>query len=209
MAKTLFGDPNDRPIPLKHVLVKVPAGCTTLLVAKGQFSPNSKEKVRVGILEDAICLIDEWIAPEDFNLLVRALAKNRPVRSGQWDTMFATSWNYAWSTDRDDFIIYDRKGKLAWQVEGQLHLRSQEPIATSSMAAVQAYVSGNWVLRGVRVELKDGSAIKVAEERDVIALVDPTFDEINLLFEAAWAASLAQAIGQALAIPVQIDECLQ
>jgi hypothetical protein len=122
--------------------------------------------------------------------------------------MYATGWSRAWTTDGAPFILWGRGGREVWQEGDELVLAGGRRLARAECAEVEAFLAEGWVVRGVRLHTRAGELVVLAEERDEISLVDPTYDGINLMFEAGWTVSLSRALAAALGVPATADEDL-
>lgn len=187
----------------------------SVLLATGQFraAPCTNQRVGLFVLDSPAgqnfqCAADAWMTEEGLAELSGFLRRRCLVRSGEWDVMYATSWNYAWTADAHDFCLFDKDGKRAWQEGLSLKLRDGEAIQRVELERVEAYLSDRWVERGVALVDLAGKPHIIASQRDTNALLDPTCDELSIFLEASWAVSLATAIANALAIPMTKDKAL-
>ncbi|MBI2901564.1 MAG: hypothetical protein HYY17_15380 [Planctomycetes bacterium] len=200
--------PDLQPVSVRRILKGVRGAAGPFLVVQGQYSPSPSQSVRIGILQENKVLADAWLATADFHELVNSLAKKAAVRTGEWDVMYATGWGLAWTTDRPPFELWDSEGRLAWQEGDEFRVRAGGRCRIADLLHIEAYLEEGWVLRGVRCVLRNGDRIGLAEVRDMISTIDPTYDGINIMCEASWTVSVAGAVGAALGVPVVKDEAL-
>jgi hypothetical protein len=184
----------------------VPA--TPLLVAVGQYSPDPRVAERVGVLAvdgHPKLLLDEWVVPSEIPRLTESLA----ARRGGWDVMAATDWERAWTADGAPFVLWDRKGRVAWQEGGGIRFRDGPSLAISSLRGVHAFVDADWRRRGVRLEPAAGQPLLLAQASEPLVELDPTYDAFNLICDASWAVELARSLAAAIGVPVKVDELLR
>lgn len=198
---------HEDPKPWQEVAAAAEPGAP-LLVARGQYAPTG-EAIRVGLLRAGRCLADAWVVDADVDELVRALRCDHEVRVGEWDVMYATGWSYAWATDPGPVFLMDSAGLLAWSEGADLLTREGGRCPAAAIVDVEVYLEEGWSVRGVRVRVEGGPPLPIAEERDPFALIDPTYDGLNLMCDASWAVGLGRALGAALRVPVALDEDLR
>ncbi|MCC6644640.1 MAG: hypothetical protein IT374_03585 [Polyangiaceae bacterium] len=173
-----------------------------LLVAAGGFGGPAGHG-RVGVLElrdeGASVLVDAWLPSSDVAGLVDALrSEGFQARAGGWDTMYATAYRFAWTSDaRGPFEIWSDQGLECTLVEGSVRARtSRTPAAT--IVTVEPYVSGDWIERGVRLRTADGALVVLARDEDQGPAIDPTYDGLNLMADVWWTHALARALVERL-----------
>jgi hypothetical protein len=116
--------------------------------------------------------------------------------------MHATGWSFAWSDDSGELVVVDGEGRLAWREGEMIVWRDGARVERVEVAAVEPYVGDNWVRRGVRVRLRDGSIRDVAYEDDQSPLIVPFYDGLNLMAETSWTHDLARAVSRGLGPPI-------
>lgn len=172
------------------------------LVATGQMGKDGAR--RVLLFRGGTEISDHWVKSGE----VSGIAARLGARRGECDAMFATAWSHVWTVDGPPFRLWDREGALVTQ-EGELfRFRSGDSCRPGDIAEIHGYLEDAWVVRGVRCVLQSGAHVRVAEEKEAFAAIDPTYDGIDVSFDAAWVVSLARALGQALGVPVRCDEPL-
>jgi len=187
---------------------------TTLVVGPGQFSPHANHQRvlvlcvdRSGIEPSVIW--DRFLHKESIVPLIRALqVYAQMVWLGEFDTMYATPWAYAWTMPPEVFRLYDRKGCVIQLQEEKLVLRREDKhviIALSDVAQVIGWLSDDWYKREVRIVTHQGEHFVVAEAEEEMAHLDPTYDGINLMCDAAWVRQLGFAMAQGLGVPYTSD----
>lgn len=202
--------PHEQPRTAAEVLATLDLGADleATWVVRGQYGPEGLVE-RIGLLRAGAVLVDAWMVPAQRHRLVRALAAQRPVRVGEWDVMYATGWSVAWSTDAGPFEAFTPGGPLA-RVEGEgLWIRGGRTLALDELQRVEVYLSADWVERGVQLRLTSGEEVEVESQREPFALFDPTYDGIDLMFDASWAESLGQALARGLGVDLEVAEDLR
>lgn len=168
-----------------------------LLVAIGQYSPVPLEVVRAFVIDVARrpqVLADTWIAPSELEVVAATLG----ARRGETDAMYGTAWKLVWTAGN----VWDRRGRRAWVDAGQLHLES-DVVDAADVRAVEGFVSEGAVTRGVRIALRSGTRLAVAKQRELMAMIDPTYDGLDAMCDAAWVESLGRALAGALEVPYE------
>lgn len=188
-------------------IVDAVTGSAGLLVATGQLARPGTERVSVVEIVDNVPLQrwDDFLARADVEPLRAELARcGHDVWPGGNDSMFATAWSYVWTVAPAPFLLFDRRGLrcsvedgAAWVYPRRGATRS---LPVSTVRRVASWVSEDWVRRGVALDHAEGT-VNVAEEHDSVATVDPTFDRVNLTFEAAWTNALGRSLAAALDVP--------
>jgi hypothetical protein len=178
------------------------------LVGTGQYSPYP-EHPRVSVLrvdEGAIPSLvwDRFFPDKALPDLRRALSAFCEVFEGEVDTMYATGWSFAWTVPPAPLRAYNTDG-LLMAIEGgiaRVTPRSSAAVAVpiGQIESVLGWVSDDWVRRGVSLVTSSGQHVVVAEVEDPFVLIDPTYDGINLLCEAAWAAQMGKALAKGLGV---------
>jgi len=173
-----------------------------LLVAVGGFGgPRGHD--RVGVLdlrvEGSTVLVDAWLESSAVPVLVDALlSEGLEVREGGWDTMYATGHHFAWTSDgRGPFEVWSREGRVCTIVEGMFR-SSNTPVPADAIAAVEPFVGGDWIERGVRLRTSDGTLVTVVSDEDQAPALDPTYDGLNLMADVGWTHALARALAEGL-----------
>ena len=192
-----------RTLDVQGFLAALPAGKDPLLVAAGGFGVTDHDRIGLITLEGAVRVIeDAYLPSRDLDELVRRVRETRPQsRKGGWNTMHATGWSLAWSDDLWSFVLIDPQGRRAWVEDDALHTR-EGSIARAEIAAVEPFVTDDWVTRGVRVRLRSGELRTVASEEEHWHEVDFTYDGLNLMAETFWCHDLARALSRGLGPPI-------
>jgi hypothetical protein len=180
----------------------------TVLVGPGQYSPYPEHE-RVGVLrvsgwEKPELVWDRFYPKSKIGVLRTALRGVCRVLDGEFDTMYATGWSFAWTVLPTPFRVFDSVGALAAEEGGALHLRRNNApvdIPVREIERVAGWVAADWVARGVSIVKRGGERIDVAVTHEWSVAIDPTYDGLNLLCDAAWAAQLGKAMARGLGVP--------
>lgn len=73
-------------------------------------------------------------------------------------------------------------------------------ISASDVASVTTFVDGSRCHRGVRLDLRDGTNVLVAEEHDPTPELDPTYGWDMLTIDAFWASLMGNRLAQWLGV---------
>ncbi|HRI63001.1 MAG TPA: hypothetical protein PK156_02155 [Polyangium sp.] len=188
----------------------------TIFVGHGQYSPYATHKrVTVLVVNDRDLRPPEIIWDRFFPMsalpaLREAIGVHaREVWHGELDTMYGTPWSYAWTTSPGPFRICDRQGVLVESRADVVVLRQEAaPLVIPRVDIVQVvgWLAPDWAKRGVRIELRRGESIGVATNEEAMAILDPTYDGIDLMFDAAWVTSLGNAMAAGLGVPYVAED---
>ena len=182
---------------------------STVIVGGGQYSPYP-DRCRVGVLRvdgdgEPDLVWDRFLPRTAVSELRTALRAFCEVLEGELDTMAATQWTLAWTVSPAPLRVYDRRGLLAEREGSNARVlsRSGAPVRVpiEQIESVLGWVSGDWVKRGVSLVLRAGERVVVAQVEDPFAQIDPTYDGINLMLDASWAAEMGKAIAKGLGVP--------
>lgn len=179
-----------------------PQAADALVFCQGQYHPKPQLSRRILIYarkpRRLIPLFDGWVVPEivedpgwrsSYNFLV-----------GRCDAMYATTVHNLWFADRNEFQLY---GPESGGAPGELAL--QERIDRSEREkyhAVHCWVSDDWVDRGVRLE-GPKTRREIAQISEPIAMIDPTYDSLDLSMDAAWVTDLGKDLADFLRIELK------
>lgn len=152
-----------------------------------------------------VLLAEEFLDDAATADLLRALngglfATPRCAWPGRWDAMYATPWTLLWTTSQP-LGVWNPKRRLLDGEGGRLRMHGQ---ALDAVVA-EAWVSRDWVMRGVRLRLADGDAVDLVRVQEPSAEVDPTYDRLDVSMDAAWASTLASDIARVAGLKL-VDE---
>jgi hypothetical protein len=177
---------------------RVEAGAGLVLARSAMtFSQGAR---RVGIFalrEDAPPrpLEDVFVRVEDEEVLAEALAGAWSPLRGGWDAYFATSWSWVWASGDGGLRLWRRDAGLALRTDaGGVELEGGGRVARGEIERIELVVSEDWVLRRVQLVTVGGELHTIAEERDWIAQIDPTYDGIMLECDCAWLDRLGRDV---------------
>ena len=182
-----------------------------LLVGAGQLAPHPGwSRVSVLCLHDTRepeLLWDAFLPDADLPALREALAAFATVWPGALDTMYATPWHLAWTVPPAPTRIYDRKGLVVAVDGARLTLaRNARAFEAPAVARVLGWVSDDRVDRGLDLELRTGERVTVAAQREITASFDPTYDGLDLTFDAAWIPEAGKVLAGAIGAPYEATD---
>ncbi len=155
---------------------------------------------RIGVLElggRPRALVDGWAHRETIDALRARLRCDPP---GGWDVMFATSWQWAWGGA--PFSVYSRRGVVVRVLgPGRAAVHTLARVHEHDVSRVCAEINDGWTVHRVGVETSGGQTVWIARHIEPFAALDPTYDGLNLLADAAWAVELGKSLAGALAVP--------
>lgn len=185
-------------------------GMSLGLVGPGQFfGRTGAERVTVLWVEPGPPRV-VWDGPvlrEAVAPLQAALAELTEARPGEFDTMHATPMTLGWSVGAEPALVVAHDGLvLRTRADGDLEVRGRGALARSAVARVEALLSDTWAEREVALVLATNPEEKVtiASCVEPMAVIDPTYDGIDLMLDGGWAPSLARTLGEQLGVPVTI-----
>lgn len=189
------------------------AGMTLGLVGPGQFfGRTGVERVSVVWVEPGPPRI-VWDGPvlrEAVVPLQRALRELAGAHPGELDTMHATPMSVAWTVPPAPALVVDDEGVILRALPGDaVELRGRGVVPRAALLRVEALLSDTWAEREVVLVLAGGPGqpeqrVTIAARVEAMALIDPTYDGIDLLLDGSWAPSLAHALGAQLGVAVTI-----
>jgi hypothetical protein len=183
------------------------------VVVTGRYSPKPQVE-RMFVFDERrarlVNIIDEWVTVETLDEVLQSLS-TVGAATGGCSAMYATRAKYVWASRDGELRLWCRRRLVARFAGGRIDVSrawgwSSWPLAQTR---VRAYLSGTWFERGVRLEQQSGRTLTIARERELSAWLDPTYDGIDLMCDAAWATALAQAIAEASGVPLEVDEDLR
>ena len=177
-------------------------GAPHLLAFGGFGSPIQERCDRLGLLKiDAGAprlREDVWLRAAERGALSEALRGRQGLRIGGWDALYADDFSFAWTEDGGDFVLWDRRGRLAWVDVDALHTRG-ERIDRRAIARIEATISDAWDVHRVLAILDDRSVV-IAAKKNPIAGFDPTYDGLQLMVDAAWTWEVGRPLARALGV---------
>jgi hypothetical protein len=186
----------------------------SVIVAKGQYSPNPADAVRTLFFEERgrglSKILDAWLSPQAGHDVIRALRGKVRVATGSCSAMYTTRAAIVWADCGDELRLW-RYGRLVARFRPrEIELRpwgigAWKKFATTRFSHARGYLSPSWLRRGVRLESQDGRSLPIAHMIDPIVLFDPTYDGLDLMCDANWVRDLARTISEVTAIPLKLD----
>lgn len=183
---------------------------TSVVVGPGQYSPYANnERVIVLVVEHHAekkphVIWDRFLPTLAIAPLCEALrAYAREACLGEFDTMYGTPWGYAWTTPPNAFRLYDEQGLLFAVQNDSFVLRYESVLVTVSLeeiVQVVGWLSPDWSERGIRLDLRDGKPLMIAQKIEDMAHLDPTYDGIDLMCDASWVGQLGTAMAKGLGV---------
>ncbi len=156
---------------------------------------------------------DVWLTPPGYIELLSRLRSVSQVAVGSCDAMYATRARHVWAMVDEELHVWRRRRLVARFSLAQAVIRknamsgwSTFPIA--SFTSCRGYVSSSWIKRGVALARPQGQTVVIAEATESMALIDPTYDGIDLICDASWVGDLARAISNATHLPLELDKNL-
>lgn len=192
------------------LLARVRTG--TAVVAKAQYSPDPGKAERTLVFTEKgqrlIKLADAWLAPKTYNELITRLPDASP---GACSAMYNTNPSYVWATRKKELHLWQRGSLVARFASQESHVKGSiigmwSTYRNATIAFVHAFLSRSWVHRGVRLECAEGRNLVIAKSLEAMAIIDPTYDGLDVMCDAAWVGELASAIASATGVPLKMDK---
>lgn len=187
----------------------------TLLVGPGQYSPHAHH-ARVMILrvdrqgEEPSVVWDRFFHRESISRLKEALySYAKIVWLGEFDTMYGTPWSHAWTTPPEILRVYGRQGCIVQIESDKIHINRGDTrviLSVSEVAHVAGWLSPDWYKREVWIVKRNGEHIVVGEAEEAMAHLDPTYDGLDLMCDAAWVKQLGEAIAAGIGVSYTSDD---
>ncbi|MCP4967215.1 MAG: hypothetical protein GY926_18540, partial [bacterium] len=154
-----------------------------------------------------------WLTPNCHAELTSRLGAISQMTLGSCDAMYFTPARRVWAAIGDELHLWHWKILVARLSPREAAIRKQAMLGWSaypvaSFSSCHAYVSPTWARRGVALERMLGRRLVVAEATEPSALMDPTYDGIDLMCDASWVGDLAQAVSAVTCLPLEMDDGL-
>jgi hypothetical protein len=140
--------------------------------------------------------LGKWRVPMTEQAAVTAQLRRLGVRVGLHDPRN----EHVWCADEDGFALWSAKCLVAEGHSTELRLDGRT-VPADTVASVVSFVDDTKVVRGVRLDLVDGTTTELARDEDSAPLADPTYNADNLAIDASWARHLGVALAAWLGRP--------
>lgn len=211
--------PHEAPLSTETLLAMVQrALLKRALVVKGQYSPDPEKVERTLIYSHGGSrlskVVDAWITPETFNEMLTSLRASCKTTVGSSDAMYGTAARHVWAHCAGELRLWRRSFLVGRFTGSDCRVRKTiiHPwtlLPNTSVSSIYAFLSATWAERGVRLERTPRRSIVIARATEPMALLDPTYDGIDLLCDASWAVDLARAVSSATSIPLKLHKDLR
>jgi hypothetical protein len=125
--------------------------------------------------------------------------RQRGFAVGEYDDDSGFLW-----TEGGAVVVWRGDEGLVLRAEGELiHYRHGRTARRDAFARVVAYVADDFVERGVRVELADGSSLLAAVDANLNAEAMPHYNRNDLLFDSSWAVRLGAVLAGWAGVPFE------
>jgi len=190
---------------------------TCLVIAHAMYSPCPDESERILAFDNAKSrlrkIADFWLRSEDIPTFKAAGEEASDVVYAQCDGMYATSPKLVWAKVNGFLNLWQRNQATMRFGPQQIHVRGYlgrwRSHQTETFRTCHAFLSPTWMLRGLRLKRKSGSSIVVAKHREPLALIDPTYDVLDLLGDTEWLVNLSRAVADATGLPLKMHRHLE
>lgn len=210
--------PDETPMNHAEVLSKLRAADTKLpVIVKGQYSPDPMKAERILVFDEngnrLLNVLDAWITPETYQQVIASFSGIARPRFGSCSAMAGTKPKYIWAVRDKELRLWHSRALVARFTPQQCLIRrrfvgSWSKLPISEFNFVHAFVSTTWVRREVVLESDDGRNIVIARAMDLMPIIDPTYDGLDVMCDTSWARSLAESISVATAIPLKLNKLL-
>ena len=186
-----------------------------LVISKNQYSPDPRKVNRylTYLVENKTIkfLRDDWLTPEVHSELLKKLAEQFTIFSGENDAMYATGAQFVWFHKDNDFCLFEENKCLLYAGAEAIEVFTERPfmLNRADLQAIHCFISSDWVERGVNLVDAQKNEFTLAEINEVMAQADPTYDGLDLLADASWVTELGSALSKALQLELQIDDDLK
>ncbi len=214
----IFTPKHKSPSGADAVLQKLrPRAHQRFVVAVAQYSPNPQEAERFIVFSLLGTYLrkaaDVWLTPAGHVELLSRLRTISQVAVGSCDAMYATRAGRVWAAVGEELYVWRRGILVARFSSEQAVIRNMVMFGwcsypVTAFTSCRGYVSPSWIKRGVALERSQGRTVVVAEAMESMALIDPTYDGIDLTCDASWVGDLARAISNATNLPLEQDKNL-
>jgi len=188
-----------------------------IIVASCQFSPDPKISERfVAYHFDNNRLLSEydcWLNKEERDKIPDLAKGKYEICSANCDGMYSTAIKYLWFEYNNEFYLFYKtylqvkignNKLLFFNKKGDV----KREIIIENDDIIKCFLSQNWIKRGVEY-IKNSKKKLLAFQKDYIAIIDPTYDRINLMFETTWLTELGYAISKFTGLSFEMDNDLK
>lgn len=206
----------DRLIPLKAARgaldrARGPGGREVLAAEADMYSEVGRRVFLLAVAgEHLVQAADIWLAPGDLADLCQGPDAASPA---QCNAGFADRWNHAWCTQAGRLRLWNPGHLVLEATTGAVRLppgwfHREKTVPASDLHHIHGWLGDDWVKRGISLVPREGEPLVIVTRREVAALLDPTYDALDLLCDAAWIRELALGLGEVLILPVELDKDL-
>lgn len=115
----------------------------------------------------------------------------------------ATAAGFVWCAEDKQIVVADDR-RIWVSGDREVLKLAEERVAWDDVQTVVAFVSDDYVDRGVKVVLANGREVVLAVQHDRIAKMDPTYGANEFLMsDAMWCVHCARDIAMAMEIPMR------
>lgn len=144
---------------------------------------------------------------------VRVVGRERVPDEARWERLAdlarrglhlgATAAGFVWCAEDEQIVVAD--DRRIWVSGDREVLRlAEESVQWDDVRAVVAFVSDDYVDRGVKVVLANGQEVVLAVQHDSIAKMDPTYGANEFtMSDAMWCVHCARDIAMAMEVPMR------
>lgn len=209
--------PHETPLDISEVTSKLGAVSRFRgVVVKAQYSPNPDIVERTIVFWDhgqhIVKALDSWLTPDTYEQLLAAFPQVAPPARGSCSAMYSTSPKYVWAHRDNELHLWQNKILVARFNSRESRVRRLlgiwSVIPATRLSSIHAFLSQTWIKRGVVLQRKYQRDITIASEREPMALIDPTYDGIDVMCDASWVVDLARAISAITKSPLKVDNSL-
>jgi hypothetical protein len=209
---------HEQPTPAFTLLASLGKVKGNFVVVSAQYSPDPSKAERMLIFSRRGAhlrkLSDAWLTRAGVEELVAGLTSRAEVALGGCDAMYATSPKYIWAATSDELKLWRKRFLVGTFSRKQCRVRTSifhpwRVAASEKVRSVYSFLSPTWSKHGVILEQALRPNILVAQTKEWAALLDPTYDGINLMCDAAWAVELGKAIAEATDRPLRLHPDLK
>jgi hypothetical protein len=193
------------------------ANTKTMIVAHAMYSPDTKVSERILAFKQSRSrirkIIDFWLDANDIPRFKEAASAIGELVLGQCDAMYATSPKLVWG-EVNGLLYFWQKGHAKMQFcKEHINIRRRfgnwDSIPTSKFNACYAFLSPNWVTRGLKLTRPIGPSLLVTKRKELMAFLDPTYDGLDLMADTAWLVDFSRAVSSATNLQLRFHKDLK
>ena len=200
---------------VEHIITNLkPVGQARYLWCRAYHVDKSERVLIFRRQNDSVRQIaDIWLSEQAVEQLTAYFEAAPGNLEAHCDAMYATAHKYLWVDDGEELLLWHKRSLVGRFNTQKIHLKRRFPrgwlyLPVSQIESCLGFLSYDLIKRGVAIHTHSGKQIVIASKRELGVIFDPTYAEIEMMFNTSWLYALARAIEQKTRVPLKLDEGL-